>query len=330
MSNNFILEENRFSALQVGTHWLVYIKVNLYKLAKVPAIHWQFIIRVLLVTYLSFGLARLFWLLLPIPNIPSAVINTYDYKNPVSIDNSNVQISELKSLNLFGKANPVKPTATPIDETLAAETHLNITLMGLIASSEEKMARAIFSMEGKQNIYAVGDRLAVGDDVTLSKIMTDGVVINNKGQFESLYLYQSMQKVKPIAAVAPPPMSQAMREWIEVHAEPEIEAPPPKPVIYSADQAITEVGRSMSHVIAMNVYWEGGKMVGYKIQPSRDPGKFKELGLKNDDLIIAINGWPMSNPAQIMEMYQEMNPVGPASLQIKRGGNVVTIDIPPQ
>jgi general secretion pathway protein C len=87
------------------------------------------------------------------------------------------------------------------------------------------------------------------------------------------------------------------------------------------------VSRNLSDVVAMSIYREGGQVVGYKIRPGRDAEKFKTLGLQTDDIVTAVNGMPLTNPAKIMEVYKSMGNTTSASLEIKRGGSVMTVDV---
>jgi general secretion pathway protein C len=311
---------------------------------------WQFLVRLLLVICLSFSFARLFWLLLPLPNVSSAVVasarlnistnnheGTHDSNTASSntassnIMNSGINVEQLKSLHVFGKAEAIKKQAVPAVNIPSSETQLGLLLLGVVSSNIEQLARAIIAVGNKQEIYAIGAALPAGDKVTLAKVMTDRIIISNNGQFEALFLYQHDAKTKTVAARSAPKISleqeQKMLDWQADHTETETLPPRAKPVVYSTDQAVTEVGRSMSDVVTMSVYHEGGTMAGYKISPGRDADKFKALGLQTGDVVIAINGWPMSNPAQIVEMYQEMGNANSASLQIKRGTNVMTVDM---
>jgi general secretion pathway protein C len=90
---------------------------------------------------------------------------------------------------------------------------------------------------------------------------------------------------------------------------------------------VAEVARTLSDVIAMSIQRENGHIVGYKIRPGRDAEKFKSFGLQPDDVVTAINGMPLTDPGKIMEVYKNMGTTSSASLEIKRGGSVITVDV---
>jgi general secretion pathway protein C len=335
MSMSESLIANHVFVPTVQSKWQHYVALIFSELTKISLGQWQFFIRFLLVICLSFSLSRLFWLVVPAPRTNSEV-NISNFSKLAEVSHSStassrIDIEQLKSLSLFGKEDKVVKN-TPIT-IHSAETSLNLSLMGVIASNLEPLSRAIIAVSQKPDIYAVGAALPVGAGITLVGVMTDRVIINNNGQFEALFLYQNNANHKSNVVSSADSASltreqeEKMLEWQADHAEPEAPPARQKPVVYSTDQAITEVGRSMLDVVSMSVYQESGAMAGYKISPGRDEDKFKALGLKPGDVVVAINGWPMSDPEKIAEMYQELGSTNSATLQIKRGAHVMSVDV---
>jgi general secretion pathway protein C len=202
---------SRFAMTQSSADW-----ENAF--AKISLGRWQFVVRLLLVISLSFSLARLFWLLLPQPAIPPAAVAIPTVTNHAGGDGKLVDIAQLKALHVFGKAAeaPKQDNAAPaVIENQAVDTHLNLVLLGIVGSSDEKLARAIISTGDKQDVYSVGATLPVGNGVTLSKVLDDRVIINNNGQYESLWLYQTDPNApsisRPVSAAPPPsPATQSL------------------------------------------------------------------------------------------------------------------------
>lgn len=334
MSIPYALTHDRFGVRQAYTQWSFaqwqdYSVRVWVELVKVPLSYWQFVVRLLLLICLCFSLARLFWLLLPEPVIPTAAFHISARKHVANESLNKSSIDQLKSLNVFGKAGAAKEETVLVVDVPSTETQLNLILMGVVASNYEQKARAIIGIDNKQDVYAVGTALPVGEGIVLIKIMRDRVIISNNGQSEVLFLYQDDPETKAVAARDSPVMSredsQRMLEWEADHAEPEVVAAINHPTVSLPDQAITALGRSMSNTVTMNSFNEGGKMAGFKLSPGRDVDKFKALGLQSGDVVIAVNGWPMSDSAQILEMYNNLG--SSATLQVKRGTNIMTVDV---
>lgn len=299
-------------------------------LDKVPLNRWQFLVRLLLIILLSFSLARLFWLVFPNPVIPPSAVMAPVVAAPLAGNGSTVDIAQLKSLAVFGKAAPVVQAQPTTPENEAVDSQLGLLLMGLVYSSEESLARAIITGGNSTDVYAVGNPLPVGNGVTLAKIMEDRVIVNNNGKFESVWLYQDNPNAPAISQSYTAPQRQAPAPAV---AAPYSGAPAGSASDAGggggsdADRGVAEVSRNLSDVVAMSIYREGGKVVGYKIRPGRDAEKFKSLGLQSDDIVTSVNGMPLTNPAKIMEVYKNMGSTSSANLEILRNGNVITVDV---
>src|SRR5690606_3683673 len=100
-------------------------------------------------------------------------------------------------LQLFGPADseavpaqaPVA-AATPGIEDEAVDTKLNLVLRGVVASSDENSARAIIADARAQAIYSPGDDIEGQQGVKLAKVLPLRVILDNRGQYESLWLYK--------------------------------------------------------------------------------------------------------------------------------------------
>lgn len=318
---------SRFAIPQTSAEWEQLFARGLAVLAKVPLSSWQFFVRLLLVLTLSLSLARLFWLLFPAPAVPAAIVAIPTVSGPVDTGNGSVNIAQLKSLSLFGKVEAPKQDQPAVIESNAVDTRLNLTLVGVMESSDENSARAIIASGDKQDVYAINASLPVGNNVTLSKVMADRVIINNNGQYESLWLYQNDPNAPAVSSPVSSPQPIASQALLSgrngVAYGPEVQSPQEK----SGDPALAEVSRNLADVVAMTIHRENGQVVGYKIRPGRDAEKFKSVGLQADDIVTAINGMPLTNPAKIMEVYKNMGNTTSASLEIKRGGSVITVDV---
>lgn len=345
-------KDTPLSVQEISTEWLLSRFRNPVWFQKISLRHWQFVVRFVLVSCLCFSSAHLFWLVFPTPELSRLltfhfgveaagieVANTEVTGSEIAgteltsievagVNHPNIDINQLKLLPVFGKVAE-NSEGKAAHELPATETQLSIVLMGVVASNYESKGHAIINVGNKQDIYAVGAHLPVGDDIVLTKVMNDRVIISNHGELEALLLYQGDSKSTPnvsrATAILSREESQKMLDWQADHAEPEAPAPLYHPTVSLPDQAITALGRSMSNVVSLNTHNDNGKLAGFKLAPGRDADKFKALGLQAGDLVVAVNGWPMSNPEQILEMYNNLG--NSASLQIKRGDNIMTVDV---
>lgn len=302
-------------------------------LNRVSLQRWQWLVMLLLVIWLSHSLARLLWLVVPAPEIPPASVSLLATQADVGSGAAEaVNISQLKSLAPFGDMTAAPPIeqapAVVSDIEASGDTQLNLVLRGVIGSSTESAARAIIVAGDKADVYAVGDTLPVGNKVTLAKVLDVRVIINNNGNFESLWMFKDDPNApKLTSSFSPPPAAtndagNFQSPSLIADKNPVYDSPSA-----TAEPSMAQVTKTLADVVAMSIYREGGQVVGYKIRPGRNAELFDALGLQADDIVTAVNGVPLSAPGKVMEIYKSMGSATSANLEIRRGGSTVNLDV---
>lgn len=312
------------------------------QLKLVPLAGWQWLLMLLLVIWLSHSIARIFWLLLPSPQIPPASLALVATKGPAgNSGGANINIDKLKSIATFGQAAVAAPTEEPDPQVATAgiendatDTQLNLVLRGVLGSNDDSAARAVITSGDKSELYAIGDKLPVGNNVTLAKVLDVRVILSNNGKFESLWLHKDDPNAPKIASTysAPPPVEKQKRSRVVGagayggYPHPERQGAASSPPS-SEGQRMADMSNTLADVVAMSIYREGGQVIGYKIRPGRNIEMFQSLGLQTDDIVTAVNGVPLTNPGEIMKIYKSMSSSTSANLEIKRGGSVINLDV---
>ena len=52
-----------------------------------------------------------------------------------------------------------------------------------------------------------------------------------------------------------------------------------------------------------------GELIGYRLSPGKEPELFKQMGLQNNDLAVAINGYQLTDLKQAMAAINELRTV---------------------
>ena len=143
------------------------------------------IVVVLLSLYLIAFAAKLVWRIIPEPQLSAA------HSKPCSgyffvVRPKWANIAKMQQLNLFGNA-AAKPAEPVAEVTDAPETRLNLTLTGVVASSEQEAGTAIIENRGSQAVYGLGEKIE-GTNATLQKVYNDRVIIKNGVRNETLML----------------------------------------------------------------------------------------------------------------------------------------------
>ncbi|MCO6414385.1 MAG: type II secretion system protein GspC [Thiogranum sp.] len=267
-----------------------------------------------MVILLAWQLARLSWLLVPEPepepdSQPIPVIAT-----PVTQQVATIDEREIAGWHLFGLVQEKQPVETvrPVD---APETRLKLTLHGVLASDEDRGARAIVGdPRGKEESYAVGDPLPGG--ARLSEIHPDRIILERGGRFETLRLPR-----EPGAAGTSSERSSSTR---------------PGAVTTNAARAaafdryrseIRQNPASFLQYVRATPARQGGKFIGFTLQPGSETSAMQELGLQPGDIVTVINGVNIDSPAMGMKAMQALGEGDSVNVTLLRSGQPVSLSL---
>ncbi|MCF2911084.1 type II secretion system protein GspC [Pseudoalteromonas sp. DL2-H2.2] len=267
----------------------------------------------LAVVYIAFLFAKLFWLLWPAPQTQPLPTQSQVYAQ----NSAAVSSRSILGHNVFGKANekPVVEAPKPVISD-APETQLNVRLTGIVAVSQDDAAGlAIIESQGRQETYLVQDAIK-GTRAKLAQVLPDRVILDVSGRFETLMLDGiefSRQVATPVqsrrtTAAKPNRMSDKARKELKQRR----------------DELLAEPGKLFDY-IRISPERRNGQLVGYRLRPGKDPELFKKMGLKNNDLAIAINGFQLTDMKQAMSAMNELRNSTDASITIERDGQTVDV-----
>ena len=274
---------------------------------------------IVLAAYLLYFLADVVWRLVPAPTLlpaKTATVNKPIAKNaPTRID-----IDKLQALHLFGKQKEAPVVqATPV-ETDAPETTLNLTLTGVVSSSDVESGAAIILHQGTQMTYGVGEKID-GTNATLRQVLADRVIIRNGVRDETLMLdgvdFKSPARPAQQQTARSTPAAtgrKATNTAKTVSAE-----------AAAASEALRAQPENFTDYIAISPMNQDGALIGYQVKPGRDPALFEAAGLKNGDIVVQINGMDLTDPQQAMDAMSEMRSAQSIELTVMRDGSYATI-----
>lgn len=200
-----------------------------------------------------------------------------------------VPVSALSAPPLPAGFDPFNRSAAP---QVATVTSLGLTLLGTRVDTVSGRGSAIIAAGGVEQSYSVGDEIAPG--VKLAAVAFDSVTLDRGGARELLYLDQSATQtpvVTPADAAAP------------------TNAPPP---------AALAAGISLTPRIA------NGQTTGFAVAPAGSGDLFRAAGLQAGDIVIAVDGTPVSKIGDAAGAQQVLTRPG-AAIEIERGGRTMTL-----
>ncbi len=249
-------------------------------------------------------LAELTWEILPRPKEITPAYKTH------TVTHQSLDVNTLANMHLFGMMNISATTEAPA-------TTLNLELKGIVAAStDSKISLAIISSNRNEDMYGVGAQLPGGAQI--QSIYPDRVLISFNGRIQSLQL----------------PKSKGGGTG-DVRAD-NYQTPVASPgVIYgrnlqtmsNLNQLRNDLIRHPEHLMdvmrAMPVM-KNGKLSGYRVFPVGNSNTFAKLGLRAGDVVTAVNGMQLDNPAQSMNILNKLKTSDQISVTFTRNGQQMT------
>ncbi len=299
-------------------------------LSKLPQKKIAQIISLLLIIYMAYLSAQMTWLLVPQTNQSIGLAHVNNNTANQQAKNTHINTNRIIALNLFGH---YQAEEVAVDEPVvkdAPETRLNLTLTGVVASSEKKGGAAIIENAGQQETYGIGEKIK-GTRATLAQVMNDRVLIKQAGRLETLMLDGFEYK-----KVANAPVKKSSR-LNAVKAQPSTKAKGKRQrVDLRKNKALTQRMAQLKQDLAKNPnkitdYLKisperrGGRITGYRLAPGKDKEFFKDAGLRMGDIAIAMNGYDLSEPAQAAQALKALREDTEISLTVDRQGSTSEI-----
>lgn len=263
--------------------------------------------QIILVIFLAHQLALITWQLIPEKSIDagSPVFN----KSIKSIQQKSPQsnpLSSLESLRLFGK-----PPVPQQEQARAPEdvpvSRLAVRITGLVASNNPDESLVIIRSGSSDATYHPGDTLK-GTRAKVDTIYTDRVIIRNGERYESLLMHPD-----------------------EARKSPAIKA---TTVNRSKSSAVADIRRklqdkpdSWAEIVTISPVRRDGELQGYRVNPAQYPDYFTQLGLKANDLAVAINGYDLTDTNEAMKVIGQLSSMNQISLTIERDGQRFEMDL---
>ncbi len=214
-----------------------------------------------------------------------------------------VDVAAITNTHLFG----VAPTSAAGNAN-APQTSMPLVLTGVIAANDPRDGLAILGPNAASTkVYAVGDNIPGG--ARLHAVLADHVLLERDGIIESLAL------PRHLAGSAPPPSLSA--------------APTEAPLVERMQELVSRNPGIIGDIMRPEPVFVGGKQQGFRVYPGRDQEAFARLGLRPGDLVTAIDGTPLDDPARGEEILQTLGTSSEAHVTVLRNGQQqdLTLDL---
>ncbi|MDP5030417.1 type II secretion system protein GspC [Paraglaciecola sp.] len=279
------------------------------------------LIVVLLALFLLAYAAEITWRLLPVPQNNSLQTPTNQTGVVATVSkNAKLDLSTVKRLNLFGDL--AAPVVVVKEVTEAPVTKLNLTLTGVVSSSDKEAGAAIIENRNQQQTYGLGEKID-GTNATLAEVYVDRVIIKNGPSKETLmldgvdYSKPSKQSIVPINSRETSPSDNEVRRTLSTEA-------------VQATRELQQAPANFTDFINISPHRPDGELLGYKVAPGKKASLFKAAGLQAGDVVTELNGLDLTDMQQSLEAMNALREAESIQMTVDRSGELLTIylDLP--
>lgn len=210
------------------------------------------------------------------------------------------------------------------------ETGLDLSLKGIIARRDSDRKLALIAQGGgKEEVYWLGDRIA---DAEIVGIEARRVVLLRDNIRETLTLEEAKlhkdasngRRQAPPVAGAPRPREQAQvgaSNWGVARLSER------QRVVARAalDQHLGSLPSLLRQAKAVP-YLSNGEPAGFRVVDIDKGSVFEDLGLRQEDVIVAVNGVSVRNIQEALAAYRSFRSAEAVRLDLLRGGREVSLD----
>jgi general secretion pathway protein C len=281
------------------------------------------IVVALLVILLAAGAADLTWQLLQTPARQDVVPVASAAQTGSTSRTQDASYAALQGWRPFGDPPAADAGAIPAEAVLdAPETTLPLTLHGTVEVQDlpergtlvipDAGAAIISGARSEAQFYRTGEPIEEGNGATLHSVYFDRVILDRNGRHETLK-YPEQDSSSMVSSRSGSGLTAGSSR------------PPANPRADPASQvtlldAMNDIGTTLTQHMQVTAAVENGQTVGYRLQPRGDSQVFAELGLEPGDIMTEVNGIPMTNINNTVQIFQALGQTTQASVMIRRNG----------
>lgn len=239
-------------------------------------------------------------------------------KTQVKTATTNTRLQDVSAFHLFGDAKKQPVVQQKVID--APETRLRLSLKGVFASSNPKQALAIIAAsKGEDKTYHIGDKVSGG--ALLHAVYDDRIILKRNGKLETLRLPKS--KLDSKAIYTPPASKKDSSPVSRVRSNRSSSQDQSSRLRKIRDTLLKDPAKIWQQV-RINPVMKNGAVQGYTLVHN-DQKLMKALNLRKTDIITAVNGELLSDPATLYGLMASLSKQSSLELSVERNGQQQTI-----
>jgi general secretion pathway protein C len=277
-------------------------------------------VTLVLLAVVAYLAAQLTWRLVPTPSAaPLAAIATPGVAGGPS--GGAFAAQEIVARHPFGVA-ALQDTRPSIPISNAPETTQPLKLMGVVLNGEAEDGKgfAMISTNNREAYnYRVGESVQHVNGVRVVELFKLEVLLNVNGRTEKLTFCGATGPArgdcKPLTAMATRTPTPAAQVPLTVPTASRQSAGGD-----NARQLIESNAQRLTDIVRLSGIQTQDGLTGYQVTSGRDRETFEALGFKDNDVVLNINGAPLTNPQDGVKLMDALADTNTATVTVLRDG----------
>lgn len=255
------------------------------------------VLLVVLIVYLCWKLANIFWLVLAPPQVMQI--------ERVELGAQQTSVPNISSFALFQE----------MGRTAAADENINLILQGVVVGYPSQFSSAVIKVNDMADRYRVGENIA-NSAYQLAEVYWDRIVLRQSNgtirelKFKGIENGLDQTIVPPVTS----PSGSADAQSTETAQNQQSNA------LGQAVQKIQQDREQYLKEMGVNTAGEG-----YEVTSNTPAALRTKLGLQPGDRIVSLNGQAVGQGQNDAQLLEQARREGQVKLEIKRGDQVMTI-----
>ena len=270
---------------------------------KIQQLNWKQVDRIapvllgLLIVYLCWKLANIFWLVLAPPQVMQI--------ERVELGAQQTSVPNISSFALFQE----------MGRTAAADENINLILQGVVVGYPSQFSSAVIKVNDMADRYRVGENIA-NSAYQLAEVYWDRIILRQSNgtirelKFKGIENGLDQTIVPPVTS----PSGSADAQSTETAQNQQSNA------LGQAVQKIQQDREQYLKEMGVNTAGEG-----YEVTSNTPAALRTKLGLQPGDRIVSLNGHAVGQGQNDAQLLEQARREGQVKLEIKRGDQVMTI-----
>ena len=238
----------------------------------------------------------------------------------------NIVRENMFSLQPKKQTTPKQPAAAPAPKQVVEKRNPNVRLRGTIVGRQSNQSYAILETikTRQQDLYRVGDQI---DDAKLVVVAPEEIHLHRDGTVEKLKIFEAKSTPKAPTNRRNPRRQKTAQTTPKPETSKIAQSVGRNRFIVNREvlnQDITDLYSLMSQV-HVKPFLKNNKPHGFRVSSIRPNSVFYQLGIRNNDVLVKLNGVAVLQPDDIMGLYRQIQELDTVTVEIERRGRAMTL-----